>query len=113
MEKKHPQRTKHQNRALHLYFTLLAEALNNAGLDQRKVLKPSVAIPWDAKSVKDQLWRQIQQAQVHKRSTTELDTKETTLIYETLNRHLGEKFGVSILWPSEDHITFYYNEKTN
>ena len=47
------QRTAKQNRALHLYFTHLADELNSAGLDMRKTLKPGVEIPWDGKSIKE------------------------------------------------------------
>jgi len=92
-------RTEPQNRALHLYFRKIAEALNDAGLDQRKVLKPSVAIPWDEKSVKEQLWRQIQRVSVHKDSTKDLDTKEIDKVYDILNRHLTEKFGPDVHIP--------------
>ena len=87
--------TSQQRKALELYFRQLAETLNDAGLDQRKVLKPSIDIPWDQKSVKNQLWRQIQRAKTGKISTTELEPKEIDDIYEILSRHLAEKFGVS------------------
>ena len=76
METKEKQRTDQQNRALHLYFTQLAKILNEAGLDMRKVLKPSINIPWTAKSIKENLWRPIMKIQLGKDSTTELTTKE-------------------------------------
>ena len=98
------QRTKLQNRSLHKYFELLADELNNAGLDMRKVLKPSIAIPWSAKTVKNCLWREVQNAQLIKKSTTQLDTAEISKIYDTLNRHLGEKFGVHVPFPSIDDL---------
>lgn len=97
-------RTDKQNRALHLYFTHLAEELNNAGYDMRKTLKPSVEIPWTSRTVKDFLWRPIMKAQVMKESTTELTTKEIDLIFDTLNRHLSEKFGVSVMFPSIEQL---------
>lgn len=98
------QRTHQQNRALHLYFTMLADELNNAGLDQRKVLKPSIAIPWTKESVKKQLWRPIQKAMYSQASTTELDTAQPSKVYECLNRHLAEHFGLSVIWPSYDEL---------
>lgn len=103
-------RTTQQNKALHVYFRLLADTLNEAGLDQRKVLKPSIDIPWDAKSIKEQLWRPIQNAQIHKKSTKDLETTEIDKIYDTLNRHLSEKFGVSVPFPSEEEL-FYGGRK--
>ena len=41
-EKTEKQRTIQQNRALHLYFQLIADRLNDAGLDMRVVLKPDM-----------------------------------------------------------------------
>lgn len=93
------QRTLSQNNALHLYCAMLAETLNDAGLDLRVVLKPEIAIPWTGGTVKDFLWRGVQQSYLGKRSTTELTTKEVNEIYEILNRHLGEKFGITQEFP--------------
>lgn len=93
-------RTNQQNKALHLFFEMLATSLNDAGLDQRKVLKPSISIPWTKVAIKDQLWRPIQQALYDKFSTTDLlKQQEIDTIHATLMRHLGEKFGV-------EHIPF-------
>lgn len=105
-------RTDKQNRALHLYFTHLAEALNENGLDMRKTLKPSIEIPWTPKTVKDYLWRPIMKAQVMKESTTELTTKEIDLVFDTLNRHLSEKFGLSVLFPSIEELMMENRIKT-
>jgi hypothetical protein len=96
------QRTIQQNKALHLYFTMLANALNEAGLDMKKTLKPEVDIPWTTESVKKHLWKPIQEVILEKESTTELDTKDPTLVYEVLNRHMSEKFGISVEWPTQD-----------
>lgn len=97
-------RTESQNKALHLYFTQLAEMLNDAGLDMRKVLKPSISIPWTSQTIKENLWKPIMKAQTDKSSTTELTTKEITEIYDTINRHLSEKFGISVEWPSLESL---------
>lgn len=105
-------RTDKQNRALHLYFTHLAEALNENGLDMRKTLKPSIEIPWTPKTVKDYLWRPIMKAQVMKESTTELTTKEIDLVFDTLNRHLSEKFGLSVPFPSIEELMMENRIKT-
>ena len=73
-------RTTQQNKALHLYFRLLAESLNEAGLDMKKVLKPTIDISWNERNVKEYLWRPIQNAQVIKKSTTELNSDEVDKI---------------------------------
>lgn len=92
-------RTLTQNAALHLYFTQLADALNSAGLDQRKTLKPSVPMPWSPHSVKEFLWRPIQLAALQKESTKSLTTQEVNQVFEVLARHLAQRLGVSVAWP--------------
>jgi len=95
-------RTLAQNRAMHLYFTELANALNDAGYDIPTVIKAGVSItPF---VVKEFLWKPIQKAVLGKKSTTSLQTKEVTLVYENLNRIVGEKFGVSVSFPSVDEL---------
>lgn len=95
-------RTKNQNAAMHVYFRLLAEALNAAGLDQKKVLKPEVDIPWDEGSVKKMLWKPIQAALEKSDSTRDLKRPEVSEVYDVLNRHLAQKFGVSVEFPRRD-----------
>jgi len=85
-------RTDQQNRALHLYFRLLADKLNANGLDMKKVLKPGVEIAWNEDMVKNYLWRPIQTVLTQKLSTTELTSGEPGRIYEVLQAHLNEKF---------------------
>lgn len=103
-EKEFPQRTAQQNKALHVLFQLLANELNLAGLDMRKTLKPGVEIPWSGRAVKEYLWRPVQTAQLNKQSTTELTTKEIDEVFDTINRHLGEKFGLHVAFPSIDDL---------
>lgn len=98
------ERTTKQNNALHLYFEMLAEALGEAGLDMRKTLKPTIEIPWNKETIKEYLFKPIMKAQLNKESTTEMTTKEVDQVIETLNRHLGEKFGLHIPFPSIDSI---------
>lgn len=100
MDKK--QRTNKQNDSLHLYFRQLAEDLNDSGLDQRTVLKPSVEIPWTEQAVKKQLWAPIQKAMIGEQSTTELNTKQVSEVYEVLNRHISTKWGVHTPFPSNE-----------
>lgn len=104
--KKEKPRTVTQNSALHLYFTQLADELNNAGLDMRKTLKPTIDIPWSGESIKEYLWRPIMKAQLGKESTTKLTTKEIDQVFDTINRHLGEKFGLTISFPSIESLMF-------
>lgn len=106
------QRTLQQNKALHLWFQLVADELNGAGLDMKKVLKPSVDIEWNKYTIKEYLWRPVQYAQLHKKSTTRLNKNDLDKVYETLNRFLGEKFGVHVEFPSIESIIQEQNYET-
>ena len=92
-------RTNKQNGALHLFLRKLSNALNDAGFDMKRVLKEEVDIPWSDKSAKEFLWHPVQKAMFKKESSADLDTDEVSKVYETINRHLANKFGVSVPFP--------------
>lgn len=97
------QRTDKQNKALHKGFALLAHGLNDAGYEMKSVLAAkAVDVPWTDASIKEVLYRPIMVAMFNKHSTTELDTKEISEVWEVLNRHLGENFGVILPFPSDE-----------
>jgi hypothetical protein len=106
MENKEETLTRQQQKAIHVLFRLLADELNLAGLDMKKVLRPEVDIPWTDKSVKEYLWRPVQRIMTGKESTTELckSNKEIDSIFDVINRHLGEKFGIHVAFPSIEEI---------
>ena len=92
-------RTLKQNAALHLYFSNLAEELNDAGFDMKKTIR--VDIPWSAMTVKEYLWRPLQEAYLLKRSTTELERgKEIDEVYDILNRVIAERTGIHVPFPN-------------
>src|SRR3990167_1824985 len=96
--------TRRQQNSLYLWFQMLADELNSAGWDMRKALKPEIEIPWSKESIKNFLWRPVQEIYLSKKSTTELTTKDIDAIWEILNRHLGEKFEIHIPFPSEQEV---------
>ena len=114
MNEQEKQRTLTQNRALHKYFELIAEELNDAGLDMKAVLKPNVDIPWSKQTVKDYLWRPIQILQLKKVSTINLTTRDIDKVFETFNRHIG-KFGIHIPFPNIESLIYNFekNERKN
>ncbi len=101
--KKCKQRTSQQNRALHKLFSQYSEALNDGGYSVLKTLRHDVEIPWNPILFKILIWKPIQEAMTGKHSTTELNTVDPTEIHQVLDRHLAEKFGVSVPWPSEEN----------
>lgn len=104
-------RTSQQNRALHLWFTQLAVALNNAGWDMRKLIRKEVDIPWSGISVKEYLWRPIQENYLKKKSTIQLKTEEIDQIFDIVNRIVGERTGVYIPFPSIETLFEEYEKE--
>ena len=102
-EKEYNQRTLQQNRALHLYFQMVADELNEHGLDMRKVLKPHVDIPWNKDTVKEYLWRPIMKLQLRKKSTIQMTTRDIDAIYDTLNNFIAKQ-GLHVEFPSIEAI---------
>jgi len=98
-------RTTQQNKSLWLWFTLLAEKLNDSGLDMRVLLKEGIDIPWNKQTIHDFIWKPVQKALLQKDSTTKLLKKEEIdKVYDTLTRHLGTKFGVYQEFPSKERL---------
>lgn len=84
------QRTDSQNKALHVFFKLVADALNAAGLTVQETLKHQMDVDWNETRVKELIWKQAQKKILNKTSTTELEKQmEIDLVYETINRWLG------------------------
>lgn len=92
-------RTLKQNASLHKYCSLLADEFAARGLDMKAVLKPDVEIPWTTESVKNHIWRPVQEIMLDKESTTELSTTDIDAIYQVVSKHLAEKHGISIPYP--------------
>jgi len=98
------QRTIQQNKALHLFFILLADDLNSAGYDIKKTLRNDIDIPWTPILVKELIWRKVQDAYLGKKSTTKLKTDEVSKVYDVINRYMGEKFGIDTQFPSIEEL---------
>ena len=97
-------RTTLQNRAIHLYCSLLADAFNDGGLDMLTVLSVKRSTSWTMLSVKDVIWRSIQEAMFpDKKSTTQLETGEVSQVYTQIARHLSENFNITQSFPNRFH----------
>lgn len=99
-ESKDDTRTIMQNRALHKYYSMVAAALTDAGLDIKEVIKADVS--WTMVSVKEIMWKKLQQVLLGKASTTKLKKHEIDVVYGHMNKLLGERFGIYIPFPSRD-----------
>ncbi len=101
ISRKNEQRTPAQNDSIHLYCEHIAEALNNAGLDIKKIIK--IDVPWTKELVKELIWRPTQELYLKKKSTTELNkTEDINIIHDIINRSLSEHYKIHIPFPSID-----------
>ena len=97
------QRTIQQNKAMYLYFRLLAESLNDAGYSMSASLKlMDIDVPWTQENVKKIIWHEIEKAMIDKDSTADLNTKQVDQIYSVVDRFTSERFGVHVDFPRWD-----------
>ena len=94
-------RTLTQNRALHLYCRTVADALNDAGIEQALFFKAGYQVPWNDRTVKDSIWRTVQTAMTGETSTTKPETSHYPAIYEVVNRKLADH-GIHVPWPTRE-----------
>ena len=94
-------RTINQNKALHLWFDMVAEKLNEVGLEQ-KITLGTIDVPWTKETVK-MLFKKVAMAQFNKPHTSDLTSKELTQTVDTFNRYISEK-GISQPFPSIEEI---------
>ena len=94
------QRSPLQNNALQVYCRELAKAMNDAG-HEREVNTPigKCQLPWNADSVKENIWRPVQKAMTGEHSTTQPERSQYVEIYDVINRHLIETKGIHVPWP--------------
>lgn len=95
------QRTRQQNKAMWRWLSLIADALNDAGFDMRKTLKPHIDIPWNKERAKEHLWNPIQEAMTDKSSSGSLSKQELSEVQEVIARHLAASTGVSVPFPTK------------
>jgi len=96
------QRTSLQNNALHLYCQHLADDLNAAGFDMSLVLdklSKTAEIPWTKLTVKERLWRPVQEAMTGLASTKDAPKPSYAQIYQALSKILAENFGITTEFP--------------
>ena len=112
---KQNKRTILQNASLHKYLTMVAHELENQGQTMTDVIKkwPTVEITPTMNSVKEIIWRPVQNMQVGKKSTTELTTSEVDKIYQIVSMFLSRQFGISLPFPSQENTEEYIKSLDN
>lgn len=94
-------RTSQQNRAIHKYCDLLAEAFNKAGITHRLVLPNGYEIEtdWSMKSIKTDIWHPIQKELFDTESTKDLETNQVNGVYEIIDRDVAGVQGIHVSFP--------------
>lgn len=101
-------RTGQQNNALHLWFSQLAEALNEKNFDMRATIREGVAMPWSGYSIKEYIFKPLMEQQFGKVSTTKLfKTQEIDLLFDIINREIIERTKGQVEvppWPCKESL---------
>lgn len=90
-------RTPQQNKAMHVYFTEIADILNESGISVQLFLK-DFEIDYSKEMIKG-IWRAIARSKFGKDSTADLTTKELQEVFEEFNRQVS-KHGLHLPFPS-------------
>ena len=101
-------RSSQQNKSLHLWFTLLAEALNDAGYDMKSLIREGIKIPCTDYYLKKEIFKPTILQMYGKESTSQLTTKEITEVYEFVDKVIAERTGVHVDWPCIENLINNY-----
>ena len=96
-------RTTQQNSSLHLYFTFIANELNELGMEFQYfgVTGKALSMKYTPHIVKDYFWKPIQLTLFNVETTTKLDTNQMNNIIDIVTKFFADK-GVVIPFPSLD-----------
>lgn len=105
-------RTNLQNDSLHLYCTLIARALNDAGYSYKKrsILNDEIIeVPFTMDMIKEGIWREIQITLFGIKSTTKLTSRMINQIIDVITDWLVQK-GIRVEFPNKNKLL---NSKKN
>ena len=102
-------RTQSQSNALHLWFTQIADVLNENGITAQQIFSRPVEHFWTPELIKE-IWRKIQKAMFGQRSTTKLKkTEQIDKIVDVLTKLIAERAKIEVPpFPSIEQL--YENE---
>ena len=97
---------------MHKYLETVAHELETQGQTMQEVVKKIdfCEITPTKDSVKNVIWRPIQEMVVGKKSTTELTTAEVNKIYEIMSMFLSKQFQISLPFPQDLHFEHFLEE---
>ncbi len=95
-----------QNRALHLYFSFIADGLNSLGLTHdyaNPITGEAFSLKYHPETVKERIWKPMQKQLFDKDSTTQLNTMEINELIDVFTNFFGER-GYDIEFPSYENL---------
>ena len=100
LEVKKQTRSSRQNRAIHLLFTQIADALNAEGqtFKYTGIKGIDLETQWTSALVKEMIWRPVMRAITGKESTTKMTTSEIDKVFVPINKAFGE-MGIEVRFP--------------
>ena len=105
-------RTSLQNRALHLFFTQVANELNSNGIPfiYTGLKGYEMEMQWTGELFKQMTWKPIQKTMFGTESTTKLKTNEIDKIFDVINKFFAER-GIEISFPNQfDYYLKFYQK---
>jgi len=101
-------RTTAQNRALHLWFTLIAQELNNIGMtfEYRGIKQLELNVPYTLEIVKDFIYKPIIKSMYKLDSTTKLTSQQINEVFDVVNLALA-KYDIHLPFPSIESLIDY------
>ncbi len=107
VEVKNSTRTDQQNKALWLWMSQIAEALNDKHFDLKLIMK-DMEIPWSKDSVMEYIFRPLMKAKFGKISTKQLFVNgEIDELIDIIIKLIAEKTNGEVttpMWPSIDNL---------
>ena len=109
MQLENKQRTSDQNKALHLYFTQLANELQNHGIDQQLFCEKlqGWSIPITPDFLKE-VWKIKQKKMYGTDSTRFMESHQVDKVYEQVNHFTSLMFNVNQAFPSQESLDELY-----
>lgn len=90
-------RSSAQNRAIHMYMTMIAEQLNNAGYTFTNSL--DIEVPFTMELIKESIWKPVQKELFDIKSTMQLNTERINKMIDVFSLHFGKK-GIYVEFPN-------------
>ena len=98
-------RTNQQNRALHLWLQMLADALNDAGYHANDKIVFHADISFTKENLKENAVHPVMYALFPEiESTAKLSKTQIQDVYLHVDRAISERTGVSVAWPTEEQL---------